>query len=335
MNGENDKVPAKSANRRAGRSRRRVVVVAFDGVEPIDVSGPSSVFGRANLLRPGTYEVVHAAVGGTSVRTGSGLTLSDLAPIGSLRGAIDTLLVAGGDEAGLRRVIFEDEFPVWIRERAARIRRIGSVCTGAFVLAATGLLDGRRAATHWASCDLLAQLAPKVRVDANAIYVVDPPFYTSAGVTAGIDLSLAMVEEDLGRKVAAQIARDMVLFLRRSGGQQQYSAALAGQQESTTFGDLLTWIIENPTADLRVPALAERAGMTERTFLRTFGREAGSTPAAFVRRARVECAQRLLETRDLPLKTIAQEAGFGSEDSLARAFRVVLGVTPAALRARF
>lgn len=329
-------VPALPATR-SGRSKPRLVVLlAFDGVEPLDISGPSTVFARANLMRPGTYDLVHAAPATATVSTTSGLMLTGLKPVETLRGKIDTLLIAGGDEAGLRRTIFEDGMPDWIRSRAPRIRRLGSICSGAFVLAATGLLDGRRAVTHWASCDLLAKLAPSIQVEADAIYVVDGPFYTSAGVTAGIDLALALVEEDLGREVASRVARDMVLFLRRSGGQSQYSVLLAGQaSDGDSFADLISWIGEHPGSDLTVGALARRAGMSERTFMRAFLREIGSTPASLVRRMRVDCARRYLEMTVWPMKKVAEKAGFGSEDSLVRAFRSVLGATPETVRAGF
>jgi len=273
MRDRNDNTPALSAKTPGRSASRRVVLVAFDGVEPLDISGPSTVFARANLMQPGAYDIVHAAPCTPTVATTSGLLLAGLTPLEALRGRIDTLLIAGGDEAGLRRMIFEDGLPAWIRRRASRIRRLGSICSGAFVLAATGLLDGRRAVTHWASCDLLARLAPNVRVEADAIYVVDGSFYTSAGVTAGIDLALALVEEDLGREIASRIARDMVLFLRRSGGQSQYSVLLAGQaSQSNCFADLVAWVGEHPGSDLTVGALARRAGMSERTFMREIGR---------------------------------------------------------------
>jgi transcriptional regulator GlxA family with amidase domain len=183
---------------------------------------------------------------------------------------------------------------------------------------------------------MLARLAPNIRVEADAIYVVDGSFYTSAGVTAGIDLALALVEEDLGREVASRIARDMVLFLRRSGGQSQYSVLLAGQaSDGHSFADLISWVGEHPGSNLTVGALARRVGMSERTFMRAFLRETGATPASLVRRVRVDCARRHLETTVWPMKKVAEKAGFGSEDSLVRAFRSVLGATPETVRAGF
>jgi transcriptional regulator GlxA family with amidase domain len=244
--------------------------------------------------------------------------------------------VGGGSEEGLRTAILEEDLAVWIARNARRVRRIGSICTGAFVLAAAGLLDGRRAATHWASCEHLQRMRPAIDVDADAIFVKDPPIYTSAGVTAGIDLALSLVEEDLGSECAAIIAREMVLFLRRSGGQSQYSELLSIQAVTgATFSELIAWIAEHPASDLGVAALARRAGMSDRTFMRAFPRETGSTPAAFVRKTRVECARRLLETTNWPVKRIAERSGFGSEDSLERAFRSLLRQTPDQFRLRF
>jgi transcriptional regulator GlxA family with amidase domain len=333
MSGRNDKQSAFSATR---ARPRRIVLIAFDGVEPVDISGPSSVFGRAAFMAPGSYDVIHASPHGGKVTSAAGLTLADLVPVAKLPRNLDTILVAGGTEAALRAAIYEDGLGDWLARRARTTRRIGGVCTGAFILAASGLLDGKRAVTHWASCDLLAQLSPQTQVEADALYVIDGQVCTSAGVTAGIDLALALVEQDLGRDIAARIAREMVLFLRRPGGQSQYSEALAAQTQATgAIGDLVAWITDHPAADLGAPSLARRAGMSERTFARAFTRETGSTPAAFVRKLRLETARRWLETTSWPVKRIAQRSGFGSEDSLARAMRTALNTTPAALRARF
>ena len=332
MSGRNDNTSAFSAKSRA----RRVAIIAFDGVEPVDISGPSSVFGRAVLLSPGSYEVIHASPRGGKVATATGLALADLVPVADLPRNLDTILVAGGTEAALRAAIYQDRLGDWLARRARSTRRIGGVCTGAFILAASGLLDGKRAVTHWASCEILSQLSPATQVEFDALYVIDGQICTSAGVTAGIDLALALVEQDLGRDIAARIAREMVLFLRRPGGQSQYSEALAAQtQADGAVGDLVAWMTDHPAADLSAPALARRAGMSERTFARVFARETSQTPAAFVRRLRLETARRWLETTAWPVKRIAQRSGFGSEDALARAMRAALNTTPAALRARF
>jgi transcriptional regulator GlxA family with amidase domain len=213
---------------------------------------------------------------------------------------------------------------------------MGSVCTGAFALGAAGLLDGRRATTHWRACGLLQELVPAARVEPDALHTFDGGVCTSAGVTAGIDLSLALAERDLGREVAAQVARDLVVFLRRPGGQSQFSAGLAAQAEaSDRMSDLIAWMVEHPERELSVPALAKRMAMSERNFSRVFAREAGLTPAKFVERARVDRARVYLEDSDWALKQLAERSGFGSIDGLQRAFKRLLGVTPAEYRSRF
>jgi transcriptional regulator GlxA family with amidase domain len=207
------------------------------------------------------------------------------------------------------------------------------VCTGAFVLAASGLLDKRSAVTHWASCTLLATLRPSINVDANAIYVRDGKFFTSAGVTASIDAALALVQEDLGRSVAAKIAKSMVLFLRRSGGQSQYSRALAAQSTANDkFSELINWISDNLSGDLSVASLAVQTGMSERNFMRKFSQETHTTPAAYVRTARLEAARDWLENTKWPVTRIARLAGFGSVDSLERAIKKQFDTTCSAHR---
>lgn len=327
MNGVNDKDSAISA--------KRIVLVGFDGVEPLDIAGPASVFARAERLQPGSYILEQASRSGGSLATATGLTLSGVTPLSSRCGPIDTLLVAGGSEAALREAV-DEGLAATVARMAADIRRVGSICTGAFVLAAAGLLDGRRATTHWAACDALARLFPAVRVEPDSIYVADPPIFTSAGVSAGIDLALALVEADLGHATASRIAREMVLFLRRPGGQSQYSATLQSQSQAAgEMGALIAWISENLSADLRIPALADRAMMSERTFVRLFKKQTGLTPAVLVRRLRVERAKLWLETTDWPVPDIALRAGFGSEDSLTRTLREVYGTVPSVLRAGF
>lgn len=318
---------------------RHVVLVAYPGVQTLDVAGPFEVFASANRYctpgRPG-YAVELASPRGGTVRGASGLCLAGTTPLARVRGPIDTLLVAGGTEEALREVADRGGLPAWLRRRSPRVRRVGSVCTGAFVLAAAGLLAGRRVATHWGACDALAERCPDATVERDALFVVDPPLYTSAGVSAAIDLTLALVEEDLGPPVALAVARDLVLFLRRPGGQSQFSAGLLAQTEANDrLHDLLAWIQDHPEADLSVEALARRMAMSPRNFSRVFRHETGSTPAQFAMAVRIERAKLYLEDSDWSIARIAERAGFGSDDALQRAFRRRLGVRPSDYRARF
>jgi transcriptional regulator GlxA family with amidase domain len=251
-----------------------------------------------------------------------------------VRGPIDTLVVAGG--AGTRRAAGDERVIRWVRSAARRSRRVTSVCTGAFVLAQAGLLDGRRATTHWEWCDALARLHPAVAVERDAIFVADGSVYTSAGVTAGMDLALALVEEDLGARAARDVAQQLVIFLRRPGGQSQFSSQLAAlPAEHEPLRDLQAWIPANVGADLSVPALAERVAMSPRNFARTFRRETGMTPAAYVESVRVEQARIALEGSQAPVEAIASQCGFGTVETMRRAFHRRLGVGPAAYRSRF
>ncbi|NVZ75891.1 helix-turn-helix domain-containing protein, partial [Pseudomonas gingeri] len=214
-------------------------------------------------------------------------------------------------------------------------RRVASVCTGAFLLAASGWLDGRRVATHWTRCEQLAEQYPKLQVEPNPIFINDGPVWTSAGVTAGIDLSLALVEQDLGRPMALEVARHLVVFLKRPGGQSQFSATLSLQKSGNRFGDLHAWIAEHLAMDLSIPVLAQQVGMSERSFVRHYRTETGQTPARAIENLRVESARRLLSDTATPIKRIAARCGFGSEETLRRSFLRALGVTPQAYRERF
>ena len=272
------------------------------------------------------------ARGGQGVTASAGLVIAagPLPPIGD---ALDTLLVAGGEGA---EAAAEDPALVdWVRERATQARRVASVCTGAFLLAAAGVLDGRRAATHWMYCAKLAQRFPAVRVEPDPIFVCDGPVWTSAGVTAGIDLALALVEEDLGRAVALAVARYLVVFLKRPGGQAQFSAALSLQTADDKFGALHEWINGHLGDDLSLSILADQAGMSERSFSRRYAEAAGQTPARAIERLRIDAARRLLSDSRLPVKRIAQRCGFGSEETMRRSFQRLLAVTPQDYRARF
>jgi transcriptional regulator GlxA family with amidase domain len=310
---------------------RRVAIIVFDQVQALDVVGPAEVFSQATRLRPPGYAVELVGAGATA---SSGISLGPPVAIGDCDGPLDTLMVAGG--LGVGDAAGDPALVDWVREAASRSRRVTSVCTGAFVLARAGLLDGRRATTHWASCALLARRHPAVTVEPDPIYVRDGNVYTSAGVTAGMDLALALVEEDLGPEVAMEVARRLVLFARRPGGQAQFSVQLAAQAPAPgPLRDLQAWIAEHLDADLSVGALAARAHMSPRTLARAFARETGMTPGAYVEAARVETARSRLESTRAPLAAIARGCGFGTTETLRRAFHRRLGVAPADYRTRF
>jgi transcriptional regulator GlxA family with amidase domain len=313
------------------------VIVAVPPVRTLDVFGPVEVFGDANRLHGAdpAYEVNIISAGPERVVSSHmGTALSTDQTYRECRGPIDTLLVAGFDNREETR--FEQDFLNWLREQSAKSRRFGSVCTGALVLAAAGLLDGRRATTHWRWCDRMAQDHPSVTVDRDPIYVRDGNCYTSAGVTAGIDLALALVEEDLGRPVALQVAQIMVVFLRRAGGQSQFSSTLAAQaRENRPVGDLLAWLPDNLRRDLTVDLLARRAAMSPRNFARLFQQELGKTPARHIEDLRLEAARRQLELTALSLEEVADASGFAGAETLRRMFKRRLGVTPGQYRASF
>lgn len=314
---------------------RRIVIVAFPDVQTLDVVGPAEVFSMADgIANGGEYAVELVAPSAAAVTTGSGLRLLPHRALTSVRGPIDTLLVAGG--TGVIAARRDERLVRWIRSAASRSRRVASVCTGAFLLAEAGLLDGRRATSHWAACEELQRRYPQVEVDRAPIFVRDGDVYTSAGVTAGIDLALALVEEDLGAAVARDAARWLVLFLRRPGNQAQFSAQPSWQPaEHPPLRDLQGWIGDNLTADLSVPALAERAFMSPRNFARAFAREVGMTPAAYVETVRLECARAELEAGDASVDAVAAMCGFGTVETMRRAFQRRFDVNPAAYRSRF
>ncbi|WP_416769266.1 GlxA family transcriptional regulator [Pseudomonas sp. RHF3.3-3] len=321
------------------RKTRTVVVVGFDGVQSLDVVGPMEVFAVANRHSPAEvapYEVVLASTDGHEIATHAGFRLAGAIALADLPAELDTIIIAGGSEDALRSAACEDGVLPWLRERSTQTRRIASVCTGAFVLAAAGFLDNRRATTHWNACELLKALRPAIHVEPDAIYVAQPPFYTSAGVTAGIDLCLSLVEADCGAAVALAVARELVLYMRRPGGQSQFSAGLKVPANATPrLRSLIAEIIDDPSGDLSGPALAQRAGMSERTLSRMFRKETGHPPGYFIETARVDRAKLLLETSEWPLARIADRAGFGSLDALHRAFLKRVGATPGFYRERF
>jgi transcriptional regulator GlxA family with amidase domain len=321
----------------APSSVRVVELLAFPLVQLLDITGPSQVFASANDLvvesggrRP--YELKLVARNGAQVTASAGLKLSTV-PL-SLSGAdVNTLIVAGG--GGVEAAAVDPEITDWVRSRAKRARRVASVCTGAFLLAASGLLDGRRAATHWAYCAELARRFPKVRVESDPIFVRDGPVWSSAGVTAGIDLALALVEEDLGAKLALAVARYLVVFMKRPGGQAQFSTALSLQAADDKFGVLHEWINKHLHEPLSLSVLADQAGMSERSFSRHYAQASGVTPAHAIERLRVEAARRLLSESDEPVKRISLRCGFGSEETMRRSFLRLLAVTPQDYRTRF
>lgn len=312
---------------------RRVVIAVFPGVQTLDVTGPAEVLRAATKIHPPGYEVTIAAPTEGPLHTSTVTMVPDL-PLSACSKRLDTLIVAGG--TGTRRAEDDEALIAWLREAAQRARRVTAVCTGAFLLARAGLLDGRRATTHWASCAELAQRYPAVTIEPDPIFVRDGNVATSAGVTAGMDLALALVEEDLGREVALEAARWLVLFLKRPGGQAQFSAQLAAQTaDRAPLRELQAWIPDHLDQDLSVPALARHACMSERNFARAFRRETGMTPAAYVEAARVESARIALETGELPVESVARRAGFGTVETMRRAFRRRVGVSPADYRSRF
>jgi transcriptional regulator GlxA family with amidase domain len=314
---------------------RRIVILAFPGVQPLDVAGPAEVFSGAAELSRGAYtvEVVGPRPGPIPTRA-SGYALVPSSTTADCRGAIDTLIVAGG--FGVHDAAQDDSLVDWVRAAGRRSRRVASVCTGAFLLAAAGLLEGRRATTHWASCDELARRHPTVEVDSKPIFVRHGDVWTSAGVTAGVDLALALVEDDLGPEVPRDVARWLVVFLQRPGGQAQFSSYLSSTPAARTpLRALQAWISDNLDQDLRVEVLAARAAMSPRNFARAFRRETGITPAAYVEALRVEAARQRLERFSEPLELVAGRAGFGTPETMRRAFARRVGVAPADYRARF
>jgi transcriptional regulator GlxA family with amidase domain len=320
------------------RRLRHVWFLMCPGAELLDLAGPWAVLGYANeILGQRLYITQLIAPGGGDIRTRHGLTLNGARSLGrtSALRPPETLVVAGGT---LPESLSASEARVvrWLRGHHRGVARLISICTGAFVLGAAGLLDGRRATTHWRFVDLLAQRFPKVQIANRDLFVRDGRIWTSAGITAGIDLMLAMVEEDHGHAVAISVAKALVLFLRRSGGQAQFSHILKRQeQETTRLRELPALILEHLDRPLSVEQLAAQLGMSSRSLSRWCERELGESPAALVRRMRLEEARRLLEQTSLPLKDIASRTLIGDSSTLWRVFTRHLGVTPARYRARF
>ena len=320
---------------------RRIVFVAFEDALALDIAGPSDAFGIANRLdhdRPPAYDLRYVSLRGGPVRASSGLTLQTERASANVLKDLDTLIVSGG--SFITDTILDTALVRWIAEASKRARRTCSVCSGAFLLAEAGLLDGRKAVTHWAMTDIFRARYPKVKLALDPIYVEDGKIWTSAGVTAGIDLALALIRRDLGVAASIAVAKQMVVFLQRPGGQAQFSAALLAQAGMRERGDPLlgiaSYVAGNLDQDLSVAALAHQAGMSPRSFARLFdGRADKLTPAKLVEAARIEAAAHALSDTLSPIKQIADTCGFGDEERMRRAFLRKLGVAPREYRARF
>jgi transcriptional regulator GlxA family with amidase domain len=315
---------------------RTVVHVVYPGIMLLDLAGPAEVFAAANRFAESgpRYRSLVASVDGQPITSNSGLRLQVDARLSSVTERVDTLRIGAGltyDEASRSQELLAE-----VRRIAGRARRVGSTCVGAFVLAAAGLLDGRTATTHWAFSEELQHEFPEITVEPDRIFVRDGRVFTSAGVTAGMDLALALVEADHGVEVARKVARWLVLFMQRPGGQSQFSERLAHPIPSdSALRAVVDEIVTDPSADHSVPRLAERAALSERHFARLFIAQTGATPARFVERARVEAARDLLEAGPTPVDSVADLVGFGSAETMRRAFLRVLGVGPADYRSRF
>jgi transcriptional regulator GlxA family with amidase domain len=311
-----------------------VAIVTFPGAQILDVTGPLEVFSTASRFLPhARYRTAVVSSPGGTVTASCGMEFA-ATPIADIGSDIDTLVVAGGQD--MQEPSDDGELVNHVQRLAGQARRITSVCSGAFLLASAGLLDGRRATTHWAECDQLVDAHPTVTVDPDAIYVQDGNLWTSAGVTAGIDLALALLAQDRGRGAAATVARQLVVYFRRSGGQSQFSSILTAQSaDSEPIRDLLTWLPNHLAEDLSVPGLAHRTHLSERQFRRVFKREVGTTPVDHVENLRVAAACTLLETTSNPIREIARTCGFGTPETMNRAFRRRLDTTPGDHRHHF
>ena len=319
---------------------RRIGILGFEGVQALDLVGPSDAFASDALRNPEyaadgepPYEIVIIGLRSTRFASSSGVQFRARHVVPS-NVRLDTLIVPGG--GGLRKTGLADEAAAWISARASSIRRIASVCTGIYGLAPTGLLDGRAVTTHWSFAADVQRRFPKLRVDSDALYLKDGKFFTAAGVTAGVDLALAMIEEDLGPEAALAVAREMVVYVKRSGGQNQYSEPLRFQVQATDrFADLAAWIPTHLKDDLSVDALAERACLSVRHFARAFRERFATTPAAFVEEARLTEACRRLALRRTSIESVARSVGYASDDAFRRAFERRFGVPPRHYRGRF
>ncbi|HLW74227.1 MAG TPA: GlxA family transcriptional regulator [Gammaproteobacteria bacterium] len=332
-------MPSKITARSQDRTHR-VVMLGYPDAQMLDITGPLEAFARSSRLlrdrgisRVPAYSVELVGLKPGPFATSSGVQLVAERSYKDITTA-DTLLIAGG--MGCFKVMEDEGVLRWIRRLAPRVIRLGSVCNGALILAKTGLLNGRSATTHWDDIDHLLRLGPSVHVQPDAIYVRDGNIYTSAGITAGIDMALAMVEEDWGQPVALATAQMLVMFLKRPGGQSQFSAQLAAQfSEDDKLRELQLWMLEHLQQDLSIPKLASRVAMSERNFARRFTASVGMTPAAYVSKIRLEAARRKLEENDLQVSQVARRCGFGTQETMRRCFIAELGIPPSDYRERF
>lgn len=327
--------PSRPAADDGHMTSRRIVFAVFPGFQLLDLAGPNEVFVKAGQLTPSAAVVVDTvAVAPGPVLSSGGLAVTPTLTTDRFTGPVDTLVAVGG--AGVHQACEDTALVDWFARTSRRARRTASVCSGTFLLGAAGLLGGRRVVTHWSACERLAARHPEVTVDPDPIFVRDGDLWTSAGVTAGIDLALAMVEADDGPEVSRAIARQLVMFVQRPGSQAQFSAQLAAQRpERQSLRDVLGWVADHLAGDLGVPALAARAGMSERHFTRVFRAETGHTPAAYVESARVEAARRLLESTGTTVDAVARACGYRTVETLRRSFKRSVQVTPGEYRRRF
>ncbi len=311
---------------------KTVAILALPGVQLLDVAGPLDVFAQANVeAGQASYVLRILACESGPIRSSSGAQLLPDWVVGEEDEAIHTLLVAGAPN--IEQLVLPARVLAWLGEVAVRSRRYGSVCTGAFALAGAGLLDGRRLTTHWAAAQALARMLPSATIDEDALYVRDGKLRTAAGVTAGLDLALALVEEDLGREVARRVAAQLVMFFKRPGGQMQFSRKGGAQiMGRSALQEVQRWVAANPALDHSISSLARRVGVSPRHFARLFHAEVGITPAAWVEMARIATARTLLEDGHSTPKQVAAECGFANVDTLRRAFIKHVGVTPAEYR---
>lgn len=318
----------------ADEAPRRVAMLIYPGVAPLDVAGPLQVFGFSNfLMKRQLYEIFTVAPTAEPVQTGLGFAFLPACAMSELPLPIDTLLVSGG---GGPDAVQDPAILDWLRQATPKARRYGSICTGVFVLANAGLIAGKRVTTHWALCHELARRNPTVKVEADSIFVRDGRLCSSAGISAGVDLALALLEEDHGQDFALEVARYLVVFLKRSGGQTQFSTLLQAQFSSMpAIKKVQLWCNDNLDRDLHVPLLAKRAGMSERSFIRAFRDDTGRTPADYVMSARLQEARRLLVETELAPKVVAQRCGLGAAAAMRRVFLRELGVTPKEYRDKF
>jgi transcriptional regulator GlxA family with amidase domain len=328
---------AKLKSRNSVRRGRRIGIFVYDGMTALDAVGPADVFGLANVLArqedsstAPNYDVCLVGLRKGPIRTSTGFRIMADLSLLDANSAVDTLVIPGVNElCNADAILAIPDVNAWLRRSARQSRRVASICTGALILAKLGLLSGRRATTHWAFCEHLRANFPAVHVEPDSLWIKDGKIYTSAGITAGMDLALALVEEDLGRRFALELARLLVMFLKRPGGQSQFSSELISQLASPDrLEDLVEWIRDHLDRPLTIEDLARRSKMSARNFQRVFTRQCGMPPAKFIERLRVERARLVIEDTGLSMAEIARKSGFDSEQRMRRAFRRVLGINP-------